>query len=50
MCVGGCGNVTGKAADVTGRDLARLSVDVTGRDLEHKQPQCDASHNLILAV
>ena len=26
------------------------AVDVTGRDLEHKQPQCDASHNLILAI
>ena len=24
--------------------------NVSGRDLEHKQPQCDASHNLILAI
>ncbi len=24
--------------------------NVTGRDMEHKQPQCDASHNLILAI
>ena len=38
VCVCVCGNVTGKA------------VDVTGRDLEHNQPQCDASHNLILAI